>query len=76
MIVYIISNWILTNKIIVLLLIFFLLVHLPNSPIDPADFKAREKKEDLFTKWMDKTFSTRRAKINRLKKQADTILND
>jgi hypothetical protein len=50
------------------------LINDPDSPIDPADFKSKEKKEAMFTEWMDKTLSTRRAKINRLKKQADSEL--
>ena len=52
------------------------LINDPDSPIDPADFKSREKKEAMFTEWMDKTLSTRRAKINRLKKLKDFVVDD
>jgi len=67
--------------IVLLIISFSLLEHLhhwlindPDSKLDPADTKARDKMEAKFTEWMDKTLSTRRSKLNRSKKQAASKL--
>jgi hypothetical protein len=81
--VYIVSLYVLIVILFIVLLIisFSLLEHLhhslindPDSNLDPADTKARDKKEAKFTEWMDKTLSTRRAKLNRSKKKAASKL--